>query len=165
MMSGEIESKTLNERRARVERLIAEYCEKVSLGKLQPVNEVEPYLNASPSLLKNMTPEDCGIAAVVLARAASYIQLEINRTQADINWCEKYITYLISSAILNMQHVYATQEYKRCVAIQNNDVAKELDTIINAARIKLDTLMFLPSYLKEEAQTFLALQQTKRIQK
>lgn len=142
-----------------------EYCEKVGLGGLIPVNEAEQYLNASPPLLKNMSPEECGIASILIARAASYIQLEINRIKADIRWCEKYITFIVASTIHEMGSTYTPYEYKRSIAINNNDVAKELETILNNAHLKVDAMEFMPQYLKVEAQMFAELQQTKKHQK
>jgi hypothetical protein len=166
-MTSENVSKTqqTEERRQKMLRLAEDYSLKLGLGKLQPTNDVEKYLNLTQPELRRMTAEDCGEAAYFISRAMTYIQLETNKVQADINWCEQYMHWLIASVIHTVGGQYTPFEYKRLLAIKQNDVAMELQKIIVAGKVRLDTMAFVTTQLRGLLTTFEGLQQTKRAQR
>ena len=112
-----------------------------------------------------MTAEECGEAAVVLNQASTYVQLETNRIRADINWCNKYIDWLIARKITEYGSKYTPFDYRRMLASRDNDVAKELHGIVTNAELKLASLEYMPNQLRATAASFSDLQQTKRNQR
>ena len=166
-MSGEPESKTqaIDERHARILRLLDEYSIKLGLGRLQATNEVEKYLNLSQADIRRLTPEECGEAAYLLNRAALYVQNEINKAQADINWCQTYIDFLIAKSIESVGGQYMPHDCKKTLAIRQNDVAMKLQEIITSAKLRLDAMSFIPNHLRALAGTFEKIQYDRRTKK
>jgi hypothetical protein len=167
MMSGESESKkpAIDERYADIQQLIKRYPDKIGLGALRPINETNRYLTMSAHEQRKLSAEECGEAAVVLNQAATYIQLEINQMKADIKWCEKYIDWLIASSITNTGSKYTPFEYRKVLAIRQNDVAMKFYKIITDIEIRVDWLAYMPTQIKGTAASFADLQQTKRSQR
>jgi hypothetical protein len=171
MMSGESESNTpttespLDLKREKVAHLLERYPAKVGLGVLQPANEVERFLNMTTVALRKLSAEDCGEASVILNQASTYIQLELNRMRADIDWCNKYIDWLIAKNITQYGTKYTPFEYRRLLASQDNDVAMQLHKIVSDAELQAKCLEYLPTQLRATASSFADLQQTKRSQR
>ena len=167
-MSSEQESNQpptkLSERRAKITDLLSKYTSSMGLN-IRPSNEVEHFLNLSQAELRKMTAEECGEASYIIAKAMTYIQLEINKLQADVNWCENYIQFLISKIIHTMGGQYTPFDYKRTLAIKQDDTAMEAHKVITQAKLRLDSLAFITNQLRAIALSFEGLQQTKRSQK
>ena len=168
-MTSENESKKpkiegLNNRRAKIARLLEDYTNQMGLN-IRPSSDVEKFLNLSQAEVRQMTAEECGEASYIIAKAITYIQLQVNRMQADINWCESYIQFVISKTIQTVGGQYMPHEMKRVLAIKQDDSASEAHRVIVQAKLKLDSLAFVASQLRSMVSAFEGLQQTKRIQK
>lgn len=165
-MSGKEESKTptITERHEKIVALAKEYPESLGL-RIQIPSDAQEYLDASTATRRKMDAEECGNAAIVLAQLATYIQLETNRMQADMNWCDNAIDFLVANIIHTCGNKYTPFPYKRKIAIKNNDVAKKLSVIISNIQVRTDSLNYLPSHLKAVASAYGDLQQTKRSQR
>lgn len=155
----------IDEKRQKAQNIISHYVKKVGLGKIQIDNEVENILSLSKAEIRRMSPEECGEAAFLIAKESMYVQLEINRISADINWCENYIFFLISETIDSAGGRYTPFEYRKPIAIKQNDVALQLQTAINNAKLQLESIAYVPSRLQSIEKTLLELQHTKRQQK
>jgi len=170
-MSGENESKmpTTEERREKMQKLLADYPVKVGLGLLQPVNDVNMFMTMSLAEIRKLTAEECGEAAVILNQAATYIQLQMNQINADIKWCEEYITYLIAKDMIQLgSGRYVAKDvipHFQARAVKANDTAMKLQGIITQARLRYRSLEYMPNQLRGTAQSFADLQQTKRSQR
>lgn len=154
----------LQEKHSKVQKLLNDYPNKVGLGGLVASNDVQKFLTVTQSEIRRMSAEECGEASVVLNQSATYIQLEINRIQADIDWCEQYIHFLISESIANCGSQYTPFEYRKEIAIKQNDVATKLKSIVVQAQLRLQTLSYMPNQLRATSLSFSNLQQTKRQQ-
>jgi len=166
-MTGESESKkqTIDDRRLQVEQLLQKYPVEIGLGVLLPVNAVNQLLTMSQREMRKLTAEECGEASVILNQAATYIQLEMNRIHADLKWCNEYIDWLIADKITQYGTKYTPFEYRRLLAIRDNDVAMKLQVIINNAQLRVKLLEYMPNQLKGTSMSFSDLQQTKRSQR
>ncbi len=164
-LTEEPKKSPLDIKRERVTRLLDLYPAKVGLGVLQPINEVNRYLTMSGAERRKMDAEDCGEAAVTLNQAGTYIQLELNKIRADINWCNKYIDWLVSNTITQYGTKWTPFEYRRLLASKDNDVALKLHTIISDAELQAQSLEYLPNQLRATAASYSELQQTKRRQR
>lgn len=167
MMSGENELKTptIDDKHVKIIALLKQYPVKVGLGLLQPINEVNRYLTMTVNEQRKLTAEECGEAAVILNQSATYIQLEINRIKADINWCNNYINWLVANKVMEYGSTYTPFEYRRLLASRDNDVAMQLHGIIADAELQEQSLAYLPNALRATASSFGDLQQTKRSQR
>lgn len=163
--ASEQETKTTDGRRAKMQRLVEEYSVKVGLGKIQPSNDVEKYLNLTEADLRRMSAEDCGIAAYIVAKAMTYVQLQTNQIQADMNWCNQYIQWMVAKVLHTVGGQYTPVEYKRLLAIQQNDTAQTLYKVVINAQAKLDSMAFVTTQLRGVLNTLEGLQQTKRGQR
>lgn len=155
----------LDKRHAAILQLLQSYPEQIKLGVLQPDNETEKLLNLTRADLRRMTAEDCGEAAFILNRMATYIQLQYNQIQADIEWCQQNIDAIISRSVDKYGSQYLPYEYRRNLAIMQDDVAKKLQGIIVQAKLRLTSLSFLATQIHAQARSLENLQQTKRAQK
>jgi len=169
-MSGENESKTqktetVEEKHGRIQMLIKRYPSEVGLGLLRPANEVERFLTMTSTELRRLSAEECGEASIIINQEATYIQLQLNMIKADINWCNKYIEWLIARTITQYGTKYTPFEYRRLLASRDNDVAMKLHQIIANAEAKAECLAYIPNQLTAAAKSFSELQQTKRSQK
>jgi len=155
----------LQDKRDTIQKLIQDYPTVIGIGKLQPPNEVNRFLTMSMAEIRRMSAEECGEAAVILNQAATYIQLETNSIQADINWCEEYVAFLIAETIAGCGTQYTPFEYRQKIAIKQNDVAKQLQSILINAKARFQLLSYMPNQLRATAMAFSDLQQTKRTQR
>jgi hypothetical protein len=162
-VSGQQDS--ITDKHDKIKQLLAQYPEIVGIGKLTPINEVNRFIKMSQPQQRKLSDMDCGEAAVILNQEATYIQLLTNQITADIQWCERYINFLIADTVMNYGGQYTPFEYRKILAIKANDVAIQLQTIISNAQLKLETLQYLPTYLRAIASSYMALQQTKRCQR
>lgn len=157
--------KGFEEKHEKIQQLIKRYVEKVGLGNIQPKSEVEKFLNISQAEIRRMSDEECGEASVILNQEATYVQLEINRLQADLNWCNGYIEFIIANNIDNTGGKYTPYEYRRVLAIKENDVAVKVQKIINNIKLQIDAIHYIPNHLECISKSFEYLQNTKNRQK
>lgn len=165
-MTGKSESKklTIDEKHERVVKLAAEYPGTLGVKMAMP-SDAETFLTYGVQEHRRMTAEECGEASVVLSQMAVYIQLELNRMQADLTWCENAIDFMVANVIHSCGNKYTPFPYKRKIAIKNNDVAVKLQGIVSNIQVQMDALNYLPSHLKAVASSYGDLQQTKRNQR
>lgn len=159
------EKSPLDLKREKVARLLERYPAKLGLGVLLPGNEVERFLNMSMMEMRRLSAEECGEAAVILNQEGTYIQLELNRVRADVDWCNKYIDWLVASTIAQYGGKYTPFEYRRLLASKDNDVAMKLHKIVGNAELQAKCIEYLPNQLRATAASFSDLQQTKRSQR
>lgn len=138
-----------------------EYDKRNSFAKVQLDTDIEEYLNLSADKLKNMTDEECGIAAVKLARYSLYVQKTINRQSAIMKWAEHEINVLSSSVIQNYDK-FLRHELKIALIAKENSVIAKLNNVYNTALSRVEENNYLASRISTISETLLALQQTKR---
>lgn len=155
----------VDEKRAKANELVQKYTESVGLGVLRPVNEVNRFLTVTVHDIRRMSAEECGEAAVILNQEATYVQLQCNQIQADVNWCEQYVNFLVANTVMSCGSQYTPFEVRKTIAIKNDDVAMKVQAAIVNARLRLDALSYMPNQLRATASSFADLQQTKRTQK
>ncbi len=131
----------------------------VVVSKLSP--DIELYMNIESERLKNMTDEECGIAAVKLQQYATYLQKQINRQTAIKNWADTNL-YAIMAAHNADYDKFIKIEMKRYLIAKENNAAVKLVGILNKASARVDDLSYLTGRIAGQAESLLALQQTKR---
>jgi len=124
-------------------------------------NEVQRYMNMTPVEMKKLEPAECGEASAILNQSSLYIQLQINTLQARINWCKSSIDFIIANSISQVGTKYTPYEYRRVLAIRNDDAAMKFQTLIVETQLRIDALAFLPTQLRNLATSFESLQRAK----
>lgn len=143
----------MQERLAELEQIHHNLFSNIGLGILKPVSDVQKYLNLSESQLKVLSPDDCSIGANILSAEATFVQTQINRYQAAINWAGRNLSHLVDKIIENYREKFTPYEVARSNAIEDKPNLKEFYDFITDTQFRLDMLSFLPSYLRGQAQT------------
>jgi vacuolar-type H+-ATPase subunit D/Vma8 len=112
--------------------------------------------------LRKLSPIECGEASVLLCQEAAYLQSEINQSQIIVNWCKKEISKLIATEIDNVGSKYTPYEYRRILAIKQNNTASELDKILIAEESIIESVVYMANSLRSLSTVFDSLQKTKR---
>jgi hypothetical protein len=141
---------------------LAKHNQKLGLGQLVSSNETNRYLTMSQGEIQRMTAQECGTAAVILSQAAAFIQSENNREQAIARWCKQVITKAIAGEITQVGTQYLPYEYRRELAIAQDDFTEEVYAIQRVAESRVDNMAYMSSSLRNLASVFESLQQTKR---
>lgn len=140
---------------------LEDFDKRSGFGIVQKDSDIEDYLNLSADKLKIMTDEECGIAAVKLARYSYYIQKIINRQSAIMKWADHHIT-IISASVINSYDKFLKHEIKIALIAKENNVIAKLNTIYSTASSRVEENNYLASRISTISETLLALQQTKR---
>lgn len=144
----------ISERHKEIQSFIKKYLEKVNLGTVQQNNEVEKVLNYTSNDIKKLDPEDCIEAAILLNRTATYIQIKINTLSAEINWATKVIERLIADKVHEYGGQYSPMQYRKELAIKDNDITEKLNQAVVIAQLELDSLQYLPAQLNKLSNSY-----------
>ena len=149
------------EQLAKLDAVLDEY--ELSLG-LPTFNEgfhedtAKHYLQLSRNQIENLTPDQCGEAALLLASLSFYLQRSYNREVARVNWADKTLKTCIAGR---------EQSYKGSWESQFNQAVKE-DTYTNKianikryAQQRADRINYLSSSIKNVSDIFLSVQKSK----
>ena len=145
-----------------IDEILLSYQQKMHLAKLVVHNEVEEFLNKSFVELKQMTRVECAEAAVLLSEEALYVQLQVNKETAIIKWADKLINELIAGKVSNYGDQYTSSEHRVILAIKNNEAAQKLDQIRTQAQLRVDSMFFVMSHLRQVASSLEKLEEAKR---
>lgn len=143
-----------------VEDYLNKYEASVGLGKITESN-VDEYLNLTEQKLRSFSAEKCGEGAYLLNLEALYVQREINRHQAQVDFLNGRIRALIASTMNNYGTKYTTTDDRKTLAINGNDHTKELQKLATKSSLYIARLAYLPNHLKSLASVLLAYQNTK----
>lgn len=156
---------SIEEKLENLENLLEQYERVSGLPALQLRNETEAQrlLTLSSGELKGMTAADCGEAAYVLEQFSLHIQRLMNREQERLHWAEDLIRYLIGPELRSIT-AYSWEE-RKLLAIRQNDAAVKAEVLRVNAQARIDRLSFVGSKIERTANTFLALQATRRAQR
>lgn len=143
-------------------RQMNEYLSSHGLGANTFNVVTEKYLNLSPDQLSKLSAEECGEGAYLLSQYSEYIQREINKQTAILDWADHYINKLVYPKLNDYGDGFVKFEYKIACAIKENPLAKELSEIKVKASTHLTSLRELPYKIEKRADRLAALQVTRR---
>ena len=158
-MSGNNKSKVI-QRLKELDNIFTEYHRKVGLGHPSVQNEVERFINMTPTDMRQLNQEECGEASAILNQSALHLQLEIGKLTARANWCSESIDFCISNTIQQYSK-FMSKEYKRAAAIKGDDVAMKFQQALMDTQLRLDLLSFVPQQLRALSESFISLQRAK----
>jgi hypothetical protein len=150
----------------RMEKIVAvldEYESSKGLKAIVVPTEVDKFLNLDEAGLNKLSSEECGNGAYLLDRMAYYIQREINKEHARITWANGTLDSLLVKTLDNYSAFKTEDKMKQ--AIQDNDVARKVNSIKILAQQRIDRLNYLPSRIAAMAAKLDSLQLSKRRQR
>ncbi len=150
------------ENRLSIDEMVAE-LESLKAESYLPVIKPSVDMNAlitkvsDHKQLKSMTASELYEYSVLLATYSLYLNIQENRINAFVGWCERNINYIIGRNLNNTPYSFYTE---KCSFIRHNeDHAIELDKKQNAALTQLEyikytskKIMDLSDKLKDMAQ-------------
>jgi len=136
------------------------YEKKIGLSNISE-SDVSQYLNMNQDMLRKLTPDDCAEGAYLLTQEALFIQHEINKHQAQLDWAQARINKEIAPDLNNFGGRFATFETRQILAIKNNGYASELQTIVDKAQRIITRIAYLPNKLHDLAKVLLDYRHTK----
>lgn len=130
-------------------------------GLLEEIeNEADRLLNLTRDQIRQMTALECSEAAYALEQFAFHLQRGINRQQSLANWAEQRVTRLIAPFVHQIP-AYSPGE-RKATAIQQNDAAKETESVRVSAQLKVDRLSYLPGRVASLAKQMADISYNKR---
>lgn len=160
--SGNEKSST-SKRLEEFENLTKSYMESLQLNIKLP-SKAEEYLNISQELLQNYSAEMCSEMAFYLSQYGAFLQKEINRHKAIVNWANESINYIIAPYVDQYGGQYTPFAIKKAWAIRENPEAKELLKIKSAADTSVLSLEDLPRRIDTMVQSLKELSMVRRRQ-
>lgn len=134
----------------------------MGIGDLCSVSEVHNILTMPRGEISKLTAVECGECAILLAQEAVFLQSEVNKLTAALNWCKAYLDKLIAPVIEQYGEKYTPAALKRVLAIKDNQTAVEVDRLIVQHQATLDNLAFMASTILQLKMSFEMMQTTKR---
>jgi hypothetical protein len=159
-MSGPTASS--EERLRQIDALLDDYERSLGLPAGTPPmqSEATKLLEMEPSLLRKLTPEQAGEAAVILSVYAFHLQRAVNKEQSRVAWAEESIRKAITAQV--GQQRGSSFEERKMLAVRGDDAASKLDRIRVQARLRVERLAFLARQAEAIVRSLLSLQQAKR---
>lgn len=148
----------------RHEELLAELDRRQASLALPPIrsdqeSEVTGLLEVSRAQIRGMTAEECHEAAILLQQEAFHLQRYVNRCQAQVDWIESNIVYLLAPAEAAQR--YVSPATRRALAVRNNPVAWEFHSRQVKARTLAADIAYLSSRVEWQAKFFDNMARTK----
>ncbi len=139
-MTGEKESRTIDERYADIDAILKDYESSAGIPKNFKINteKVMEYLQMERDELKTLDLEDCAEISFALSQCAFYVQKQFNEEKAKLNWCDSNINALIAAKVGEYKG-YSFEE-RKLKAISDNDVCLKLNRIKVNAKLRVDRL-------------------------
>lgn len=144
----------------KLQKALDEYEQGIGLPAVKPHNEAERYLNMNYDGINKLTPEELQAGAILLAQFSFHLQRSYNNELARSNWAESETKKIIAPDI--KQYQGSSYEERKMLAIKENDIASQLQSIHVYAKARAERLAYLASRVEFLAKTFADMRHTKR---
>ena len=135
-------------------QLLDQYDEKLRLGiNVSPIDSMSKYCSLSQDELDKMAPETCQEISLELIQYSIFLQRELNRERARLNWCESYI-YSIASKYWEDYDKYLKAEIKIPMIAKENPVLNSLLELKAKLSSMIMGLDHIPTIVKGYADKF-----------
>jgi len=135
---------------------------KISIRDLVVDDSVEHYLTLPYADMHKLPHWECAEASLLIHMASLHVQSEINHKQTQAKWAEECITSLISRKITTYGTQFTPYEYRRAMAIRDNEAAMSLEAIRVKLKVAIDQAAYMPKQLTSIADAYANLAETKR---
>jgi hypothetical protein len=137
-----------------VDSYLKEYMGRTGLAGLSST-EVSPYLSMTEAKLKALSAEGCATGAYLLTQEALFVQGELNRYQAKLDFLKGKIKRTIAGKISEYGGRFATAENREILAIKDNSYAQELLGEANKYERIIVSLQYIPTQLRHLSDTLI----------
>lgn len=121
--------------------------------------DVSKFMSMNAEDLRKLSPEECVEGAYLLNQEALYVQHEINKYKAQLDWANSRINRAISKDVAQYSagnsKDYTPFEYKRINAIKGNSAAQPLQQVVDKAERIIARLSYIPNHLSKLASVLL----------
>lgn len=143
-------------------RLLDEYDNRLRLGvSASPIATFEKYSTLSKDELDKFSPESCDEAALELMQYSIFLQREINRERARMNWCETYINHAVAPH-WDKYDKYLPKEVKIPIIADENPLLKNVLRLRAKVAAVINSTEHLPTLVKHYADLFSGYARSKR---
>jgi hypothetical protein len=137
-----------------LDKALDSYEESIGLKKFTET-DVTVYMNLNSEDLRKMSPEECVEGAYLLNQEALYVQHEINKHRAQMDWAIARINREVTKDIPQYGDRFTPFDYKRVLAIKNSASASKLQQIVDKAERIIARLSYIPNHLTKLASVLL----------
>lgn len=162
-MSGE--NKSFNERLKGYQGILDQYSIKIGVAHIMYSAEANKAMLLTGEELRGMSPEECGETAFILAQYATFVEMEHNRENANLEWAEDNLTKIIAKEGDRYGDKYTKFEIKKARVLSDDSSAQVLGSIITEARGRATQLKGIASGIRVMAKYIDGLRQTKGFKK
>ncbi len=127
------------------------YMNKVGLGNLTE-SDVAKYFNLTEAKLKAMSAEECSVGSCLLVQEALFIQGEINKHQAQLDFAKSKMKRSVAAKVSEYGGKFSTNETRETLAIKDNSYASEFLAIANKCERIITRLEYIPMQLRSLAE-------------
>jgi hypothetical protein len=159
-LSEELKENIVQQDLGKLEGFLDDYEAKIGLVNITG-SDVSSYLNLNQDSLRKLSPDDCAEGAFLLMKESLYVQHEINKYKAQLEWAKGRIERTIAGDLNNHGGRFATFETRQILAIKNNSYAQQLQQIVDRAQRIITRLSYLPNRLHDIANVLLDFRYTK----
>jgi len=145
--------KDIDQRREELEKVLAEYTDKVGIPNTNPNTDLaKSYLALSRDELNALSYRECYERAFILNQHGLFIQAQLNKENARYKWAEAQLGKMAIATQSNQQKWTQFEEKKLKVAL-NDQAASRLNDIRNYSQLRIASLDFVATSVKNMADT------------
>jgi len=155
-MTGKTELST-EDHLKKVQDLLNEYENHLGIKNLLiDQDEVASIIGMKRSYLSKLSKTDCGECAFMLSQYALFLQKELNKETAVLEWVETNLNHVTGKYM--GQQGGATLDERRSAVITENSYARDLFKLRNRVRLKTNSLNFLSQKIQYMSNVLLNIQ-------
>lgn len=153
------------ERLEEVQKIQESMRTRTSLRDLVVDDSVHHYLTLSYRDIHSLPHWECTEASLLIHQAALHVQSEINRKQTQLSWADECITSLICKKITRYGTQFTPYDYRRAMAIRDNEAAMSIEAIRVKLKVAIDEMAYMPKQLTSVANAYANLAEAKRFKR
>ncbi len=147
---------------AKVEEIQAAFRTKTNIRDMIVDNAVDTYLNMNYNAMQKLHHWECASACLLISELAMHVQSQINDMLAKAKWAEERTTKMICGSIQQYGDKFTPYEYRRQIAIKDNEAAISLEQIRVKCQLCVNEMSFMPTNLRNIANAYANLAEAKR---
>jgi hypothetical protein len=145
----------------KVNEILQSYVEKIGVDLKITNADISEHFNYTQAELRALDQEECYMIAGLLTQKAALLQTEINRHTRIKNWANDSIEKYIVDKLFTYDK-FIPYDVRKTSEIQKNEYTQKLSQLIRTTQLHIDTLQYIPTSLKTQADFFINLAKSKR---
>lgn len=146
---------TIDERLSKSREVLDDYEQSCNLPPKIASNEVQRYIQMPVSELMKLSPQESGVAAILLFRHAEFLQRKASEECSSMKCAEELVKQIIAPTV-SEQKGYGFEE-KKLNAIYSDEAAVKADQARIKAMLRFERLQYLSRVVADQARAFMNL--------